>query len=66
MSKKKELETFVLSYEEFSDPDVKLPTKFHIRTADGSYLFIKTSKRDVAQQWVDDNYGIGQYSVRSM
>ena len=59
------VETFRITFSEFSSPDFNHPSKWFILDALGDYVFIKTRKRDVAQQWVDSEYGLGKYSVRS-
>lgn len=64
-AKKKELQTVLVSYEEWCDPEFNPPSRLFIRVATGDYLFLKTNKRSVAQEYVNENYG-GIYVIRSM
>jgi len=59
------IETARISYNEFTSPDFNNPAKWFILDALGDYVFIKTRKREVAQQWVDSEYGCGKYRVSS-
>lgn len=61
----KVVETIRITFDDFTCPDFNHPSKWFILDALGDYVFIKTRKRDVAQQWVDSEYGQGKYSVRS-
>lgn len=63
---KKVLESVSVSYSEFCELEFIPPAKWYIKNALGMYEFIKVQKREVAQQWFDDKYGKGQYSVRSI
>ena len=60
---KKDIETVSVDYSEFNSPDFKNPSKFFIMNALGEYVFYKTSKRQVAQEAVDNEYGVGKYRV---
>jgi len=43
-----------------------LPTaKWHFRDANGYRVYIKTMKREIAQEFVNEYYGRGKYSVSS-
>ncbi len=66
MSKKKAIEVVVVSYEEYIDPDFHYPSKYCIRSWDGTFIFYKTSKRALAQEAVDAEYGVNMYSVREV
>lgn len=55
----------VVNYEEFSRWDFIPPATFFIKNAMGDYVFIHTAKRSVAQEWVDNEYGKGRYSVNA-
>lgn len=61
----KQVETIRITFAEFTSPDFNNPSKWFVLDALGDYVFIKTRKRDVAQQWVDSEYGIGKYRVSS-
>jgi hypothetical protein len=52
MSKKKQIEVVVVSYSEYQDPEFVFPSKFMFRNELGQYVFIKTSKRAIAEQFV--------------
>lgn len=57
------IETIRVSFSEFTSPDFSNPCKWFILDALGDYVFIKTRKREIAQQWVDGEYGHGKYRV---
>lgn len=52
-------------FEQFSDYEFIPPATFFIQNALGDYIFIHTSKREVAQSWVDEEYGKGRYTVKA-
>lgn len=64
MSKKKEVEVVVVSYEEYTQDDFNFPSKYCIKHWSGNYHFYKTSKRALAQEAVDAEYGANKYSIR--
>lgn len=55
----------VINFTTFSAMDFVPPATFFIQDAMGDYIFIHTSKRQVAQDWVDENYGKGRYTVKA-
>ncbi|WKV20421.1 hypothetical protein 16Q_028c [Pseudomonas phage 16Q] len=55
----------VVDYAEFSRWDFIPPATFYIKNAMGEYIFIHTAKRATAQEWVDEEYGKGRYSVNA-
>lgn len=57
------INTVVVSYQEFNSPDFRSPASYFIRNAFGDYVFYKTSKRQVAQDAADMEYGEGKYKV---
>lgn len=62
--KPKELKITIVSYEEFTDIDFSPPSTWFFCNALGEYIFIHTSKRNVAQEWVDEYSGVkGKYRV---
>jgi hypothetical protein len=63
--KEKVIETVVLTYQEYTFPEVSFPSKFCFRDANGDFIFIKTSKRSIAEQYIKDNYD-GRYSLREV
>lgn len=52
-----------VTFDEFTCIDFVPPSTFFIRGATGDYYFIHTSKRASAQEWVDENFGKGRYTV---
>ena len=52
-----------VSFDQFTDIDFVPPSTFFIRGATGDYYFIHTSSRSKAQEWVDENFGKGRYTV---
>lgn len=62
---KKEVNVVVASFDEVNDPEFVFPSKYSFRNANGDYVFIKTTKKSIAEQYVKDKYD-GQYSVRVM
>lgn len=63
MSTKQKITT--ISFKEFSHYEFIPPATFFIQNALGEYVFIHTAKRAVAQEWVDENYGKGRYTVKA-
>lgn len=55
----------VIDFETFSGLDFIPPATFFIQNAMGEYVFIHTAKRQVAQDWVDEEYGKGRYTVKA-
>ncbi len=64
MTKQKEIRTTEITYDEFSGPEFKSPCRFYIKSV-FNYVFIHVKTRELAQQWVDENYSKGFYLVRS-
>lgn len=66
MSDKKKLVKLKITdvtFDEFTEIDFTPPSTFFIRGATGDYYFIHTAKRGIAQEWVDENFGKGRYTV---
>lgn len=55
----------LVSYAEFAAWEFIPPATFFIKDAMGDYVFVHTAKRQVAQDWVDNEYGKGRYSVNA-
>jgi hypothetical protein len=55
----------VVNFTEFSSLTFIPPATFFIQNAMGDYIFIHTAKRQVAQDWVDEEYGKGRYTVKA-
>lgn len=63
----KEVETVVFnSYECLDDPEFSPPSNWFFVSATGCVIFILCRNRRNAQDWVDNNYGKGKYTVRSI
>lgn len=52
-----------VTFEQFTDYEFVPVSTFFIRGATGDYYFIHTAKRSVAQEWVDETFGKGRYTV---
>lgn len=60
----KEIKITVVSFEEFTDIEFTPPSIFYYKNALGDLVFIHTSKRQVAQDYVDEVTGVkGKYKV---
>lgn len=55
----------VVSFEQFSNYEFIPPATFFIQNALGEYIFIHTASRATAQEWVNENYGKGRYTVKA-
>jgi len=66
--KKKEIETFTVSHWESTSLDFIPPArcKYYIKDALGDFIYVKTSKRNLAQERIDELYGEGKYKVRQV
>ena len=66
MTKKvKVIEIVVVTIQELHSPDFCYPSRYAFRNAVGDMVFIKTSKRSIAEQYVKDNYD-GIYAIREL
>lgn len=65
MKKVSKLKIQNVSFEEFTDYEFIPPGSFYIRNAMGDYVFVKTADRLAAQNYINDVYGKGKYSVVS-
>ena len=63
---KKELESVIVSYDEYTDMDFICPSKWFIRNSLGDFEFIKVQKREKAQEYFDAKYGVGKFIVRAV
>ncbi len=68
VKKKKEIETFTVSHWESTSLDFISPArcKYYIKDALGDFIYVKTSKRNLAQERIDEMYGEGKYKVRQV
>lgn len=55
----------IVEFEEYAMIDFKPPSTFYIRNSLGQFVYIHTSSRATAQEWVDENYGKGRYTVNA-
>lgn len=62
--KQKEIRTTEITYDEFSSPDFKSPSRYYIKSV-FNYMFIHIRTREQAQEYVDSVYGKNFYLVRS-
>lgn len=59
-----DLKTTFVEFEQFSDIDFVDVATYYIKSALG-YVYIHTKDREAAQEWVNENYGKGKYTVRA-
>lgn len=57
----KELKITEVSYEEFTDIDFIPPSNWFFKDALGNFIFCHTSKREVVQEYINENYGVNKY-----
>lgn len=57
------IKTVDVEFDTFSEWDFVPPGSFYIRPASGDYLFLKTSDRKAAQDFINEQYGVGKYAV---
>jgi len=65
MSKQKEIQKTVVSYEVYSEEGFSHPSTFFIVDCLGNNVYYHTRDRKVAQEEVDKDYGKGKYSVKA-
>lgn len=63
VKKASKLKITKVTFDEFTDIDFIPPATFFIRDATGDYTFVHTATRSVAQDWVNENYGKGRYTI---
>lgn len=64
-NKKKPVEVVVVSFNEYSDMNFILPSKYCFRDGSGNMVFIKTSKRQIAADYIKNEYD-GRYGLREV
>lgn len=64
-AKKKDPRITVVEYNTFTDYLFIPPATFYIQNAMGEYVFIHTSSRKDAQDYVDNTYSSGRYVVKA-
>jgi hypothetical protein len=65
LSKKKIVETVVVSFQDYSEPDFHQPSNFHYVNALGDKVYIKVSNRKEAEEHIVSEYGYLKYSINS-
>jgi len=60
----KELRTTIVEFDQYADIDFDHPSSYYVRTA-LYYLYLHTRSREEAQNFVDNEYGKGKYTVRA-
>lgn len=65
VEKKKGVRITIISFEQYSDYEFIDPATFFIVDGMQNYVYIHTSKREVAQAWVDQEYTKGKYLVKA-
>ena len=63
---KYEKHIIIVSEEQRFDDDFKEPTRYFIINAFGEAVHFKTRSREKAQQWSDEIYGEGFYTIREV
>lgn len=61
----KKLKVTLVDYDEFSRLDHTPAATWYVKDATGIFIYIHTSKRHVAQAWIDHEYGAGRYTVNA-
>lgn len=59
----KELKITVVDYDTFTDYLFIPPATFYIQNAMGEYIFVHTSSRAIAQEYIDSLYSKGRYTI---
>lgn len=54
--KNKEIESVTISYDEFTAYDHLPIGNFYFKNAMGEIIYLKTSSRELAQMWIDQNF----------
>lgn len=62
----KGVKTSVVDFEDFNDLDFVSPSRWFIFNSMNEYLFIHVRDRQVAQDYVDEEYGKGRYKIRTV
>lgn len=55
----------LVSYAEFAAWEFIPPATSFIKDAMGDYVFVHTASRATAQEWIDNEYGKGRYTVNT-
>jgi hypothetical protein len=63
VKKVKPMVTVTVTFDQFTEWDFVPPGSYYIRDAVGNYVFMKTSNRQLAQKYIDEQYGKGKYTV---
>tara|TARA_R110000744_G_C19371770_1_gene563129 strand:- start:11044 stop:11328 length:285 start_codon:yes stop_codon:yes gene_type:complete len=63
---KKEIKTSIVEYNDSTDEDFHPPAKWHIVNSLGQLVFIHVRTRESAQKYVDEEYGKGFFTVKTL
>lgn len=63
MSEKKDLKVTIVNFNTFTDYLFIPPATFYIQNASGDYVFVHTASRQVAQDYINSQYGVGRYTI---
>lgn len=63
MSDKKEIKITVVEFALAHEEGFRKPSKYFIRNSCGDFVYIHSKSRKEAQEWVNDNYCKGKYTV---
>lgn len=59
------MRTTLVKYEDFIQPDYEDVATYYIKTAMGDFLYLHSKSRKACQDYVDNEYGKGKYTVRA-
>jgi hypothetical protein len=62
----KGVKTSIVGFDDFNDLDFVSPSRWFIFTSMNDYLFIHVRDRQVAQDYIDVEYGKGRYKIRTV
>lgn len=65
MSKQKEIQKTVVSYEVYSEEEFSHPSGYFVVDCLGNRVYYHSRDRSICQQEVDKDYGKGKYSVKA-
>ena len=59
------MKTTLVTYEQFSQLEFNHPANYYVRLATGEYLYVHSRSRDKCQEFIDNEYGVGHYTVKA-
>jgi len=63
MTDKKDPKVTIVDFNTFTDYLFIPPATFYIQNASGDYVFVHTAQRSVAQEYINELYGVGRYTI---